>query len=90
MLQAQQELNAGRGAAAVSLLVSHRRQFPESLLAEEASLLHLRALVKLKRYRALAEQTTRFLHRFPRSPKVSEVQVLLRRANEHLKKNRAR
>jgi hypothetical protein len=86
LLQAQQDLAAGRAEQALQLLERYEARFPASPLHEEACLLKLRALVQLRRFRRLQQMSHMFLKRFPASAKRGEVELLQQQATAQLKK----
>ncbi|HEX2880004.1 MAG TPA: hypothetical protein VHO25_10775 [Polyangiaceae bacterium] len=72
---AQQHLNRGEPAAALSLLSEHARRFPSGVLSEEREASRVLALCSLGKGAAARALANDFVRRAPRSPFVDRVRA---------------
>jgi hypothetical protein len=77
---AQQHLNRGEPAAALSLLSEHARRFPAGVLSEEREASRVLALCSLGQGEAARAQADDFIRRAPRSPFADRVRAACRSA----------
>lgn len=70
---AAQRLAATDATAAVSALREHRRRWPRAPIRQEVDLAILDLLVEMGRIEPARQEASRFLRRYPNSPRASEV-----------------
>ena len=75
--RARSSLDRGQAKAALTVLKSHRRQFPKGAFLEEAAALRASALCKSGNTSAAAKASASFLRRYPKSVHANRVKACI-------------